>query len=39
MELRDGIALTKAEMDGLDVTRGEQAKHAIVVFELSRRLV
>lgn len=36
-ELRDRIALIKEQMDGLDVTRGEQAEQAIKVFELSSR--
>jgi site-specific DNA recombinase len=38
VELRDRIAIVKEQLDGLDVTRGEQAEHAIRVFELSQRL-
>ncbi|GIW76755.1 MAG: recombinase [Phycisphaerae bacterium] len=37
-ELRDRIALLKEQIDGLDVTRGEQAEQAIKVFELSQSL-
>ena len=38
VELRDRIAVLKEQLDGLDVTRGQQADHAVKVFELSQRL-
>jgi site-specific DNA recombinase len=38
IELRDRIAVLKEQLDRIDMTRGEQADHAVRVFELSQRL-
>ena len=38
IELRDRIAVLKAQLDRVDVTRGQQADHTIKVFELSQSL-